>query len=267
MQNQLTNLTNLLTKFVNTNNASTSSLGTLPSNTIANPRTDLKAITTRSGVSYDGPQILPPPSFLPKVVENKPKTTKDTVHPTNNESTEDVQPLVVQSESLILTSKPVNSPIFEPVISNLNFNISFADALILMPKFGPSIKSLLTNKDKLCELARTPLLTKFVNSNNASTSSSSTLPSNAIANPRIDLKSITARSGVSYDGPHILPLTSFLPKVVENEPEATKDTVHPTNNGSTEDVQPQVVQSKSPILTSKPVISPTIEPIILQLVP
>nr|GFC08316.1 reverse transcriptase domain-containing protein [Tanacetum cinerariifolium] len=87
-------------------------------NTIANPRTDLKAITTRSGVSYDGPQILPPPSFLPKVVENKPETTKDTVHPTNNGSTEDVQPLVVQSESLMLTSKPVNSPIFEPVISS-----------------------------------------------------------------------------------------------------------------------------------------------------
>nr|GEW70197.1 reverse transcriptase domain-containing protein [Tanacetum cinerariifolium] len=40
---------------------------------------------------------------------------------------------------------------------DLNFNISFADALILMPKFGPSIKSLLTNKDKLCELARTLL--------------------------------------------------------------------------------------------------------------
>nr|GEZ84566.1 reverse transcriptase domain-containing protein [Tanacetum cinerariifolium] len=33
----------------------------------------------------------------------------------------------------------------------------FADALILMLKFGPSIKSLLTNKDKLCKLARTPL--------------------------------------------------------------------------------------------------------------
>nr|GEW19998.1 reverse transcriptase domain-containing protein [Tanacetum cinerariifolium] len=54
--------------------------------------------------------------------------------------------------------------------ADLNFNISFADALILMPKFGPSIKSLLTNKDKLCELARTPLnehcsavlLTKFL---------------------------------------------------------------------------------------------------------
>nr|GFB61547.1 reverse transcriptase domain-containing protein [Tanacetum cinerariifolium] len=75
--------------------ASTSSSGTLPSNTIANPRSYLKAITTQSGVSYDGPQIPPPPSFLPKVVENKPEATKDTVHPTNNGSTEDVQPQVV----------------------------------------------------------------------------------------------------------------------------------------------------------------------------
>nr|GEZ83643.1 reverse transcriptase domain-containing protein [Tanacetum cinerariifolium] len=41
--------------------------------------------------------------------------------------------------------------------SDLNFNISFADALILMPKFGPYIKRLLTNKDKLFELSRTPL--------------------------------------------------------------------------------------------------------------
>nr|GEU68027.1 hypothetical protein [Tanacetum cinerariifolium] len=140
--------------FVNSNNASTSSSDTLPNNTIANPRSDLKAITTRSGVSYDRPQILPPPSFLPKVVENEPEATKDTVQPTNNGSTEDVQPPVVQSKSPILTSELLNSPISE---LDLNFNISFVDALILMPKFGPSIKSLLTNKDKLYELARTPL--------------------------------------------------------------------------------------------------------------
>nr|GEW13243.1 retrovirus-related Pol polyprotein from transposon TNT 1-94 [Tanacetum cinerariifolium] len=43
------------------------------------------------------------------------------------------------------------------IFKDLNLNISFADALILMPKFGPSTKSLLTNKDKLCELARTLL--------------------------------------------------------------------------------------------------------------
>nr|GEU28778.1 reverse transcriptase domain-containing protein [Tanacetum cinerariifolium] len=46
---------------------------------------------------------------------------------------------------------------FFQIFKDLNFNISFVDALILMPKFGPSIKSFLTNKDKLCKLTRTPL--------------------------------------------------------------------------------------------------------------
>nr|GEV35065.1 reverse transcriptase domain-containing protein [Tanacetum cinerariifolium] len=50
MQNQLTNLIDLITKFVNSNCASTSSSGTLRSHTIANPRSDLKAITTRSEI-------------------------------------------------------------------------------------------------------------------------------------------------------------------------------------------------------------------------
>nr|GEV02358.1 hypothetical protein [Tanacetum cinerariifolium] len=57
MQNQLTNLTELITKFVNSNNDSTSSSGTLPSNTIANPRSDLKAITTRSALADLGARI------------------------------------------------------------------------------------------------------------------------------------------------------------------------------------------------------------------
>nr|GEZ40560.1 reverse transcriptase domain-containing protein [Tanacetum cinerariifolium] len=131
MQNQLTNLTDLLTKFVNTNNTSTSSSGTLPSNTIENPRSDLKAITTQSGVSYDGPQIPPPHSFLPKVVENEPEATKDTMHPTNNRSTEYVQPSIVQSESPILTSEPVNSLTIKPIISPLS-----------LPDFTPTCMTL-----------------------------------------------------------------------------------------------------------------------------
>nr|GFC55363.1 hypothetical protein [Tanacetum cinerariifolium] len=48
---------------------------------------------------------------------------------------------------------------------------------------------------------------------------------------------------------------------VERETDATKDTVHPTNNESTKDVQPPVVQTESPILNSKPVIAPIIEPV------
>ncbi|GJW79239.1 hypothetical protein Tco_0140921, partial [Tanacetum coccineum] len=50
MQNQMANITDLITKFVNSNTTSTS--GSLPNNTIANPKGDVKAITTRSGVSY-----------------------------------------------------------------------------------------------------------------------------------------------------------------------------------------------------------------------
>nr|GEX34390.1 reverse transcriptase domain-containing protein [Tanacetum cinerariifolium] len=99
-----------------------------------------------------------------QVVELETEATKDTVHPANNGSIKDVQPPVVQTESSILNSEPVVAPIIDPVsslVSSLNPNqrplISFADDLILMPKFCPSIKSMLTNKDKLCELARTSL--------------------------------------------------------------------------------------------------------------
>ncbi|GJZ61074.1 reverse transcriptase domain-containing protein, partial [Tanacetum coccineum] len=59
MQSQMTNITDLLTKFINSNTASTSGSGSLPSNTIANPKGDVKAITTRSGVSYNAPLIPP----------------------------------------------------------------------------------------------------------------------------------------------------------------------------------------------------------------
>nr|GEY79214.1 reverse transcriptase domain-containing protein [Tanacetum cinerariifolium] len=51
MQNQLTNLTDLIINFVNSNSAPTSSSDTLPSNTITNPKSDLKAITTLSGMA------------------------------------------------------------------------------------------------------------------------------------------------------------------------------------------------------------------------
>ncbi|GJS44665.1 hypothetical protein Tco_0594786 [Tanacetum coccineum] len=85
---RLTTTKEIPVTFMNTNTASTSGSGSLPSNTVANPKNDLKAITTRSGISYDGPQVPPPPSSLPKVVEPEPEVTKDTVQP----STEDIQP-------------------------------------------------------------------------------------------------------------------------------------------------------------------------------
>nr|GEW87722.1 reverse transcriptase domain-containing protein [Tanacetum cinerariifolium] len=137
----------------------------------------LKSITTRSGISYDGPPIPPPTSSLPKVVERVPEVTKDTVQP----STENIQPLVAQTQVPI--DEPVVAPKPKPTIPyplkvtkqklcekddnlaykffeifrNLHFEISFTDALLHMPKFALMFKSILNNKEKLFDLATTPV--------------------------------------------------------------------------------------------------------------
>ncbi|GJS89552.1 reverse transcriptase domain-containing protein [Tanacetum coccineum] len=169
MQNQMSNITDLLTKIVNSNQASTSSSGSLPSNTVANPKGELKAITTRSGVSYDGPQIPPP------VVEVETEVTKDTVLP--NGSTKDVQPPIVQVDEPVVmprakTTLPYPSRVnkekirekddllalkFMEIFRNLHFELSFADALLHMPKFAPMFRKLLNNKDKILDLTKTPV--------------------------------------------------------------------------------------------------------------
>ncbi|GJW10867.1 reverse transcriptase domain-containing protein [Tanacetum coccineum] len=164
------------------------SSGALPSNTITNPKVDLKGITTRSGVAYQGPTIpttYPPP----KIVEYDTEVTKDTMPPTNNRSTKDVQPPVVQVQPQVPNSEPVVTPVSTPmpkfkppitypsrrnderrreksndqieklyeIFKDLSFKISLADALILMPKFASTLKALFGNKEKLSEMARTPL--------------------------------------------------------------------------------------------------------------
>ncbi|GKE98961.1 reverse transcriptase domain-containing protein [Tanacetum coccineum] len=111
-------------KFLPSNTASTS--GTLPSNTVTNPKEDLKGITTSS----------------PKVVEREPEVTKDTMPPTNNGSTKDIQPPVVPIVHHESISEPVNA------LVNLSFKISFTDALMLMPKFASALKTLIGNKEK-----------------------------------------------------------------------------------------------------------------------
>ncbi|GKG37861.1 hypothetical protein Tco_0457084, partial [Tanacetum coccineum] len=58
---------------------------------------------------------------------------------------------------------------------------------------------------------------------------------------RKELKGITTRSGVAYQGP----TSSSSPRVMNRGTEVTKDTMLPTNNGSTEDVQLPVVQVQS----------------------
>ncbi|GJS34774.1 reverse transcriptase domain-containing protein [Tanacetum coccineum] len=155
--------------------------GSLPSNIVANSRGDLKAITTRSGVSYDGPTISTTSSPLSKEVGREPEATKDKVQTTNLRSIAHVQPLVVQVPILepVVAPKPNPKPSipypsrlndqklrekannqmlkFLQIFQRLHFDLRFVDALLYMPKFASTFKSLLSNKENLFELANTPL--------------------------------------------------------------------------------------------------------------
>nr|GEZ74890.1 reverse transcriptase domain-containing protein [Tanacetum cinerariifolium] len=137
---------------------------------------EAKAITTRSGMSYKEPPIPPP-----GVEEHKPTDeTTDTELP----STKDIQPSLVQVQE----DKPIEEPSvvikkakanlsypsrlvkektrqkddilaakFMEIFRDLHFELSFADALVHMPKFASMFKMLLNNKNKLIELTKMPL--------------------------------------------------------------------------------------------------------------
>nr|GEY34558.1 reverse transcriptase domain-containing protein [Tanacetum cinerariifolium] len=119
-----------------------STSGTLLSNTVPNPKGEMKDVTTRSGLAYEGPSI-PTNSTLEKVDEQNTEEIMDKEHSNCPGST--AQKATNQMEK------------FFQIFHDLHFDISFADSLLLMPKFASTIKSLLANKDKLFELAKVPL--------------------------------------------------------------------------------------------------------------
>nr|GEY00409.1 hypothetical protein [Tanacetum cinerariifolium] len=159
VQNQLANLTDMMSKLMSSNMASSSRSGTLPGNTVTNPKEDLKGT----------------------------EVTKDQVQTPNSQSTVHVQPPVTQSETPV--SEPIAAPVSAPmpnlkpsipytsrcdnerrreqaneqikkfyeIFKDMSFEISFTDALILMPKFASTLKALIGNKEKFSEMARTPM--------------------------------------------------------------------------------------------------------------
>nr|GFB13669.1 hypothetical protein [Tanacetum cinerariifolium] len=130
------------------NKPSTSS--SLPSNTILNPKGEAKAITTRSGMSYKEPPIPPTGVNQQEPVE----VTTDT----KPQNSDDIHPPTVQAEKEKLREKDdILAAKFMEIFQDLHFELSFADALIHMPKFAPMFKKLLNNKDKLIELTKMPL--------------------------------------------------------------------------------------------------------------
>nr|GFB89694.1 reverse transcriptase domain-containing protein [Tanacetum cinerariifolium] len=148
-QNQMMNF------MQNLYNNKPSSSSSLPSNTIPNLKGEAKAITTRSGMSYKEPPIPPPGVGQQEPTEE----TTDTELP----STEDIQPLLVQVDkpikepSVVIPKAKANLPFpsrlqkeklrekddilatkFMEIFRDLHFKLSFADALVHLPKFAPT---------------------------------------------------------------------------------------------------------------------------------
>ncbi|GKB10005.1 reverse transcriptase domain-containing protein [Tanacetum coccineum] len=195
LQNQMTNLMEMLSKFINSNTASSSSSGTLPSQTITNPREHVNAITTRSGKTYEGPSTPLVPTFVVstplKELERNPETSMDKVQKPSSENTAQVPPPEDHDSIFIEIPKPrAKKTVQEPnslepnsyqpelpypermkvrekdtpsaqqsrfmkLFKQLRLEIGLKDALIEMPKFNKWLSTLLRNKEKLEEIAIT----------------------------------------------------------------------------------------------------------------
>nr|GEV71223.1 reverse transcriptase domain-containing protein [Tanacetum cinerariifolium] len=159
--------------------------GTLLGNTITNPKEDLKGITTRSGAAYQGLQY----PTMSKVVKQRTEVTKDQVQTPSSQSTAPVQPPVAQPKIQTHVPEPVVAPVSAPmrnlsssilypsrrdnerrrdqaneqikkfyeIFKEMSFEISFMDALTLMPKFASTLNALIGKKEKLSEMVRTSM--------------------------------------------------------------------------------------------------------------
>nr|GEW05308.1 reverse transcriptase domain-containing protein [Tanacetum cinerariifolium] len=153
------------------------SRGAIPSNIAADAKVAIHEMAEYSQKWHNETSSQPP--IPPPGVEKEPEATKDTELP----STEDIQPPSVQvqdkepvDEPFVVPKDKANLPYpsrlakeklrekddiivakFMEIFRDLHFELSFADALIHMPKFAPMFKKLLNNKDKLIKLTKTLL--------------------------------------------------------------------------------------------------------------
>nr|GFA48515.1 reverse transcriptase domain-containing protein [Tanacetum cinerariifolium] len=123
---------------------------TLPGNTVTNPKEDLKGITTRSApipppVTQSEPETLvsepvvaPVSALMPNLKQLIPYPSRRDNERRRNHANEQIEK-------------------FYEIFKEMSFEISFTDALMLMPKFASTMKALIRNKEKLSEMARTPM--------------------------------------------------------------------------------------------------------------
>nr|GFC83147.1 hypothetical protein [Tanacetum cinerariifolium] len=162
LSNQTNEIKNMMASVLQMNTASTSGSRTLPGNTISNPKGELKAITTRSGLVIEGPTVPnPPKSVNPEEDERVEETYTD---PDHTEYTITVPPPppvqkpkpLIQRNFVLHTRDSLPSHIPYPsrmlkqkqqekddiqfqkfwnMFKQLHLNITLAEALVLMPKY------------------------------------------------------------------------------------------------------------------------------------
>ncbi|GJY53443.1 hypothetical protein Tco_0445107 [Tanacetum coccineum] len=130
MSNQTNELKNMMARFFQMNIASTSGSGSLPSNTVANPKEEDERVKETLTDSEHGEDPRHPHIPYPSRMQQEKRQEKDEVQ--------------------------IHK--FWQMFKQLHINITLADALILILKYQKMLKSLLSNKEKLIELVNTPLI-------------------------------------------------------------------------------------------------------------
>nr|GFC64938.1 reverse transcriptase domain-containing protein [Tanacetum cinerariifolium] len=129
LSNQTNEIRDMMASFLRMNTASPSSSGTLPSNT---------AVSFKPPVSTFKPANTPVSASKPNLQASIPYPSRRNDE-RNREKTKD------QIEK------------FYQLFKDMSFEVSFTDALIIMPKFASTLKALISNKEKLSEMAWTLL--------------------------------------------------------------------------------------------------------------
>nr|GFC19068.1 hypothetical protein [Tanacetum cinerariifolium] len=140
----------MMSKLVSSYTTSSSGSGTLPGNTITNPKEELKGITTRSGVAYQGlktpspskqgtkPVVAPVSAPMPNLKPSIPYPSRRDNEKRHDQANEQIEK-------------------FYEIFKDMSFEISFTYALTLMPIFALTLKALIGNNEKLNEMARTSM--------------------------------------------------------------------------------------------------------------
>nr|GFB88226.1 reverse transcriptase domain-containing protein [Tanacetum cinerariifolium] len=109
--------------------ASSLGSGTLPGNTVTNPKEDLKGITTRSGVTYQG-QTIPTPS---KVVKQCTEATKDPVQTLSPQRMDECLALANLGASINLMPLSVWKDLSLPELTPTCMTLKLADRSVSKP--------------------------------------------------------------------------------------------------------------------------------------